>query len=609
MKILRTLCLIGWASLVSLSLQAQKKVPHSFQYTANASEVSELKELTQVSYSGTSSIRLYFEEVQLGANSYLLLKGSDGAEQKMDATALKNWSNSSAYFNGQNVKVSLYQAEGEAVTLRISELKVNNKGGSQKASSQDNLATAAQARVEGSTDLPSWSKAVGRFTDGEKTYGTGWIAANGAIVATGNTMGTPKYPASSVNDYDIIMFNIPPSDPDGKVNHAAPEDQYPINKSNIVEQIIKGKKVVDEGGNSVIGNYYIKIKKYAGNKKNYFITEYYILEALPNSTGLRPGERIQEYFQVLDHPNGPTMEDKVLGMFHYGEVLGSSTANQTLQFEVLEAENPRDFVRNVNDKDIYLTYYTHYELNPSSVYWNVHMNGAPITYANTNIALGIHLGGWGTSPSLGLGFRYEGLRQKLSDFFSPDIVHVDAATIVHNQTGEIDKPYGTIWLGKEAVADNGTVSIAKGKYYSGNNGLTIERPMTLIAPVGTVEIGDEWSSARTINSQVPTSWEDYDFSEEEDLLVEESSLKSFPNPFTHQTELHYTLTDDSPVQVKVYDMLGQEVQTLVKEEQLEGDHHLQWDGRNYQGQNMPSGLYIMQLKTGAETSTVRVMKQ
>ncbi|MEM8969699.1 MAG: T9SS type A sorting domain-containing protein, partial [Bacteroidota bacterium] len=124
-----------------------------------------------------------------------------------------------------------------------------------------------------------------------------------------------------------------------------------------------------------------------------------------------------------------------------------------------------------------------------------------------------------------------------------------------------------------------------------------------------VEIGDDGSNARTTNSQVPTSWEDYDFSEEEDLLVEKSSLKSFPNPFTHQTELHYTLTDDSPVQVKVYDMLGQEVQKLVEEEQLEGEHHLQWDGRNYQGQRMPSGLYIMQLKTGGETSSVRVMKQ
>ena len=99
------------------------------------------------------------------------------------------------------------------------------------------------------------------------------------------------------------------------------------------------------------------------------------------------------------------------------------------------------------------------------------------------------------------------------------------------------------------------------------------------------------------------------FAEEEDLLVEQSSLKSFPNPFVDHTELHYRLTDDSPVQVKVYDVMGQEVQTLVQEEQPEGEHSVQWDGRNQQGQNLPTGLYIMQLKTGEETSAVRVMKQ
>ncbi len=63
------------------------------------------------------------------------------------------------------------------------------------------------------------------------------------------------------------------------------------------------------------------------------------------------------------------------------------------------------------------------------------------------------------------------------------------------------------------------------------------------------------------------------------------------------------------MQVKVYDLMGKEVQTLVQGEQAEGAHQVQWDGRNAQGGAVPTGLYIMQLKTGEETSAVRVMKQ
>ncbi|MEQ9442925.1 MAG: FlgD immunoglobulin-like domain containing protein [Cyclobacteriaceae bacterium] len=601
MKIFSIICLIGWGSLVSLSLQAQKKVPHSFRYAAQASEEGRLKEITQVSYSGTSSIRLFFEDVQLGENSYLLLEGSDGAEQKLDAKALQHWSNSSAYFNGQNVKVSLYQAAGEEVMVKMKELRVNDKGGSQKSGLLPT--TAAHARMQAKQDLPPWSQAVGRFTDGAIAIGTGWIAANGAIVT--HRAGYVTNAVQNWNRYDLIEFNVPPSNPDGTINHSAPEDQYPLNHQHVVAQAITGKWIVDGPPNTSGGGHFVEIKKYQGNKKNKVISAYAIIEVLPNSKGEMPGQRMQQYFQVLDHPNGPGMEGETLEIFHHGEVTGS-TANQTLQTRILEAENSRDFIRNVDDKDIYLTY------NPGTSregFWNEHMYGAPITYQGSNVAVGVHLEGFADSPALGLGFRYEGLRQKLSDFFSSDVTHVDQMSVLNVADGEIDKPYRTIGEGAQAVVDGGTVSIAKGKYHEN---LTINRPMKLVAPVGYAVIGEIGDYLRTEQPNVPASLVDYDVfraSEGEDLLVEQSSLKSFPNPFTERTELHYTLTDNSPVQVKVFDMLGQEVQTLVQEDQPEGEHSVQWDGRNRQGQSMPTGLYIMQLKTGEETSAVRVMKQ
>jgi hypothetical protein len=50
-----------------------------------------------------------------------------------------------------------------------------------------------------------------------------------------------------------------------------------------------------------------------------------------------------------------------------------------------------------------------------------------------------------------------------------------------------------------------------------------------------------------------------------------------PNPVSHSTLLHYTLTDENQVQIALYDMLGREVKTLVSGTQKPGSHDLQID--------------------------------
>ncbi len=200
----------------------------------------------------------------------------------------------------------------------------------------------------------------------------------------------------------------------------------------------------------------------------------------------------------------------------------------------------------------------------------------------------------------------------MNNAFTSNVIYVDAAeSLYDNLSGEIHKPYLLVGEGVSNAPDNAVIYIAKGNY---NESVTINKPMTLKAPVGVVTIGAAGgANSRTMQPNIPAALYGDDpstaFAEEEDFLVEPSSLKSFPNPFVEQTELHYRLTEESPVQVKIYDMMGQEVQTLVQEAQPEGEHRVQWDGRNQQGQNLPTGLYIMQLKTGEETSSVRVMKQ
>jgi hypothetical protein len=69
--------------------------------------------------------------------------------------------------------------------------------------------------------------------------------------------------------------------------------------------------------------------------------------------------------------------------------------------------------------------------------------------------------------------------------------------------------------------------------------------------------------------------------------------QNFPNPFNPATIISYNLSDKSLVQMKIFNALGQEIVTLVNEEQSLGKHTTKWNASN-----IPSGVYIYRLQTG-----------
>lgn len=68
--------------------------------------------------------------------------------------------------------------------------------------------------------------------------------------------------------------------------------------------------------------------------------------------------------------------------------------------------------------------------------------------------------------------------------------------------------------------------------------------------------------------------------------------QNFPNPFNPSTVISYQLPVSSNVVLKIYDVLGNEVGTLVDEYKPAGSYEVDWDASNY-----PSGVYFYQLKT------------
>ncbi|MCG8605339.1 T9SS type A sorting domain-containing protein, partial [bacterium] len=80
--------------------------------------------------------------------------------------------------------------------------------------------------------------------------------------------------------------------------------------------------------------------------------------------------------------------------------------------------------------------------------------------------------------------------------------------------------------------------------------------------------------------------------------------QNFPNPFNPVTSIHYGLPREERVTLKIFNILGEEVATLVNDEpQAAGFHVAIWDGRDQQGGQVASGGYVYQLVAGAARKT------
>jgi hypothetical protein len=76
-----------------------------------------------------------------------------------------------------------------------------------------------------------------------------------------------------------------------------------------------------------------------------------------------------------------------------------------------------------------------------------------------------------------------------------------------------------------------------------------------------------------------------------------------PNPFSSTTEISYSLPVDGNVTVKVLNVLGHEVKTLVNGNASAGFHSIIWDGSNSEGSSVLPGVYLYKLEAGDFTAT------
>jgi len=81
----------------------------------------------------------------------------------------------------------------------------------------------------------------------------------------------------------------------------------------------------------------------------------------------------------------------------------------------------------------------------------------------------------------------------------------------------------------------------------------------------------------------------------------------YPNPFNPQTTIAFELAKPTYTDLRIYDLQGSLVRTLVNENRAVGRHEVVWNGRDNNGQRTASGVYMVRLKAGDLTQMKKLV--
>lgn len=93
-----------------------------------------------------------------------------------------------------------------------------------------------------------------------------------------------------------------------------------------------------------------------------------------------------------------------------------------------------------------------------------------------------------------------------------------------------------------------------------------------------------------------------DVEDEDQLPTEFALMQNYPNPFNPSTRIKYSVPQSSNVELKVFDILGNEVATLVNEEQSAGNYKV-----NFDAAGLSSGMYFYKLQTDNFVETKKML--
>ena len=83
--------------------------------------------------------------------------------------------------------------------------------------------------------------------------------------------------------------------------------------------------------------------------------------------------------------------------------------------------------------------------------------------------------------------------------------------------------------------------------------------------------------------------------------------QNFPNPFNSVTKIDFGLSSNGQTKITIYNVVGQEIKTLINRELKPGWHSVSWMGHDNSGNSVPSGIYIYRVESGISNDTKKMI--
>ena len=83
--------------------------------------------------------------------------------------------------------------------------------------------------------------------------------------------------------------------------------------------------------------------------------------------------------------------------------------------------------------------------------------------------------------------------------------------------------------------------------------------------------------------------------------------EAYPNPFNPSTSIKFIIAKEEIVVIKVYDLLGREVKSLLNENLRSGKHQLTWDGTDNSGNRISSSIYFINMVAGDFNQSIKTV--
>jgi hypothetical protein len=84
-------------------------------------------------------------------------------------------------------------------------------------------------------------------------------------------------------------------------------------------------------------------------------------------------------------------------------------------------------------------------------------------------------------------------------------------------------------------------------------------------------------------------------------------LQNYPNPFNTDTKIAYQIPKDSHMTLQIFNVVGQEIKTLLDDDLTAGSYTATWNGRDAQGSEVSAGIYFCTIKAGEFSQTRKMV--